>query len=409
MWKRLLHLRLTTLIKWGALRVHWPDGSVTAYGSGLPEVSASMTDPALPRRLVLNPELALGEGYVDGTLTIEHDDLYGFLNLVIGNAPDYDAPVWHRPDAVLEYAMRRVYQLSPATRARENVAHHYDLSDELYRLFLDDDRQYSCAYFLHPDDSLEQAQRQKKHHIAKKLLLKPGMRVLDIGCGWGGMALTLARDFDARVTGITLSREQYDFARARAEREGLADRVTFRLADYRDIRGEFDRIVSVGMFEHVGVPQYDTFFATVRALLADDGVALVHTIGRTTPPGRTGPWVRKYIFPGGYVPALSETMQAVERRKLWTTDIEVWRLHYAKTLRHWRERFETNIDAVRMLYDDRFCRMWRYYLVASELSFRLGRQVVFQIQLSRRQDAVPLARDYQYRSVDGVTKSLAAE
>jgi cyclopropane-fatty-acyl-phospholipid synthase len=409
MWKRLLHLRLTKLIKWGALRVRWPDGSVTAYGSGLPEVVANMTDPALPLRLVMNPELALGEAYVDGTLTIEDDDLYGFLNLVIGNAPDYDAPVWHRPDAVLEYAMRRVHQLSPATRARENVAHHYDLSDELYRLFLDDDRQYSCAYFLHPDDSLEQAQTQKKHHIAKKLLLKPGMRVLDIGCGWGGMALTLARDFDARVTGITLSREQYDFARARAEREGLADRVTFRLADYRDIRGEFDRIVSVGMFEHVGVPQYDTFFATVRALLADDGVALVHTIGRTTPPGRTGPWVRKYIFPGGYVPALSETMQAVERRKLWTTDIEVWRLHYAKTLRHWRERFETNIDAVRMLYDDRFCRMWRYYLVASELSFRLGRQVVFQIQLSRRQDAVPLARDYQYRSVDGVTKSLAAE
>lgn len=283
------------------------------------------------------------------------------------------------------------------------------MSDDLYRLFLDTDRQYSCAYFLNADDSLEQAQRQKKAHIARKLLLQPGMRVLDIGCGWGGMALTLARDHGAQVTGITLSEEQYNYARARADREGLADRVTIQLADYRDIRGEFDRIVSVGMFEHVGVPQYDTFFATVRARLADDGIALLHTIGRATPPGRTGPWVRKYIFPGGYVPALSETMQAVERQRLWTTDIEVWRLHYAITLRHWRDRFEANIEAVGKLYDDRFCRMWRYYLVASELSFRLGRQAVFQIQLSRQQEAVPLSRDYLYRIDDSDTDARAAE
>ncbi len=409
MWSRLLHLRLKRLIQQGTLRLRWPDGAETLYGTGLPDISASLGDTALPRRLMLKPQLALGEAYVDGTLTIDGDDLYGFLELILKNVPDFGAPTWNHPDSMLQYALRRVHQLNPLHRSRKNVAHHYDLSDELYRLFLDKDRQYSCAYFQRPNDSLERAQEQKKAHIAAKLLLRPGMRVLDIGCGWGGMALTLARDYGARVTGITLSQEQYNYAVARAAREGLAGQVDFQLIDYRDMSGQFDRIVSVGMFEHVGLPQYNTYFATIRSLLTEDGVALVHSIGRASPPGRTGPWIRKYIFPGGYVPALSEAMRAVEQERLWSTDIEVWRLHYAKTLRHWRDRFEANIDAVEKLYDARFCRMWRYYLIASELSFRLTRQVVFQIQLARRQDSVPLTRDYMYKTEGNDLVALVAE
>jgi len=249
--------------------------------------------------------------------------------------------------------------------------------------------------------TLEEAQAAKKHHIARKLLIEPGMHVLDIGCGWGGMGLTLARDFGARVTGVTLSREQHAVANERAERAGLADRVRFELRDYREVQGRFDRIVSVGMFEHVGVPHYNKYFATVRRLLTDEGIALIHTIGRAGPPGATSPWILKYIFPGGYCPAMSESAGAVERQGLVTTDVEVWRLHYAETLKEWRRRFEANIDRARALYDERFCRMWRYYLIASELTFRLDNQVVFQFQMSPKQDAVPLTRDYLYREEAG--------
>jgi len=291
---------------------------------------------------------------------------------------------------------RRLDQFNPVTRSRSNVAHHYDLSGELYDLFLDEDRQYSCAYFARPDMTLEEAQAAKKAHIARKLLIKPGMRVLDIGCGWGGMGLTLARDFGADVTGVTLSREQHAMANARAEKAGLSDKARFELMDYRDVAGQFDRIVSVGMFEHVGVPHYDEYFASVHRLLRPDGIALIHTIGRAGPPGATSPWITKYIFPGGYCPAMSEAVAAIERHHLVTTDVEVWRLHYAETLREWRRRFEANIDRVRALYDDRFCRMWRYYLIASELTFRLNNQVVFQFQMSPKQDSVPLTRDYLY-------------
>jgi cyclopropane-fatty-acyl-phospholipid synthase len=288
-------------------------------------------------------------------------------------------------------------QFNPAGRSRANVAHHYDLSGALYDLFLDADRQYSCAYFARPGMTLEQAQEAKKAHIAAKLLLEPGMRVLDIGCGWGGMALTLARRHGARVLGVTLSQEQHRVATERARAAELSGQVEFRLADYRSVEGTFDRILSVGMFEHVGVPHYRTYFRTLCDRLAPDGVALVHTIGRAAPPGATNPWIAKYIFPGGYCPALSEVAAAVEKEGLWQTDIEVWRLHYAETLRHWHDRFMANIDTARALYDERFCRMWRFYLVASELTFRLNRQCVFQIQLARRQDAVPLTRDYLHR------------
>ncbi len=408
MWERALEILLTRLIRQGTLALDLPSGRTVRIGSGQPEVHVTLHDDALPRRLSLQPELALGEAYMDGTLTIDGDDLRGLLTLLIRNAKA-GLPLWQIPIRAGRDAMRTLRQFNPSRRARRNVAHHYDLSGKLYDLFLDRDRQYSCAYFRDPGMTLDEAQEAKKHHIASKLLIAPGMRVLDIGCGWGGMALTLARDYGARVVGVTLSEEQLKVARDRAARAGLADRVEFHLMDYRDVEGPFDRIVSVGMFEHVGVPHYRTYFSKVRALLKDDGVALIHTIGRASPPGSTNPWVDKYIFPGGYVPALSEVMKAVEKEDLFADDVEVWRLHYAETLRHWHDRFVANEDEARALYDDRFCRMWRYYLIASELTFRLNRQVVFQLQLSRQQEAVPLTRDYLYPPDRGVPLSHAAE
>jgi cyclopropane-fatty-acyl-phospholipid synthase len=279
-------------------------------------------------------------------------------------------------------------------RSRRNAAHHYDLSDQLYELFLDRDRQYSCAYFRSPNDDIDTAQQNKKRHIAAKLLLRPGTRVLDIGSGWGGLALYLAGECGADVTGLTLSEEQFKVANRRAAAAGLADRVRFYLRDYREEGGCYDRIVSVGMFEHVGVNQYPVFFGKLRALLAPDGVALLHSIGRMDGPGATNPWLRKYIFPGGYSPALSEVVPHAERARLWITDLEILRLHYAETLRAWRGRFEHNRDRIRALYDERFCRMWEMYLVGCELAFRRGGHLVFQMQLAKAIETVPLTRDY---------------
>ena len=397
MWKRLLDRLLVDLIRIGRLEVTYPDGTVRNYGPGGDQrVSVTMTDPALPRRIITGPDLAVGEGYMNGTLVIADDDIRGFLTLIMRNRGAGHTHWAVDVNLVLQRWLRHIQQYNPASRARRNVAHHYDLSGRLYDLFLDKDKQYSCAYFISPDDSLEQAQAQKKAHIARKLLVEPGMRVLDIGCGWGGMALTLARDFGAQVVGVTLSEEQHRVAIDRAKAEGLDDMVNFRLTDYRDVKEKFDRIVSVGMFEHVGAPHYHEYFTHVRDKLTEDGIALIHTIGRTSPPGGTSPWIQKYIFPGGYVPAMSEAMAAVEKADLVSTDVEVWRMHYAETLRHWYERFMINIDEARALYDERFCRMWRYYLTASEMTFRHNRQVVFQFQLSRKQTAVPLTRDYLY-------------
>jgi len=410
MWERLLVQMLERLIRQGSLVLHMPDGSCARYGDGTgTPVVIYLTDPALPRRIVLNPDLAVGEAYTDGTLVIEGDDIHGFHSLALNNISSGRGVWWRHMLDRLRIAGRYLQQFNPVPRARSNVAHHYDLSGALYDLFLDDDKQYSCAYFRHPDDTLEQAQAAKKAHIAAKLRIERGMRVLDIGCGWGGMALTLARDYGAQVLGVTLSQEQHKVATARAAAEGLDGQVEFRLTDYRHVEGQFDRIVSVGMFEHVGVPHYSEYFSHVHDRLSTDGIALVHTIGRCSPPAATSPWIAKYIFPGGYVPALSEVMRAVERQDLWSTDIEVLRLHYAETLRHWHDRFVANIDAARALYDDRFCRMWRYYLVASEMTFRLNRQVVFQLQLTRRQDAVPLTRDYLYPAQERAGIRHAAE
>lgn len=400
MWESVLERLLHRLVRRGQLRVRFPGGREAAFGDGdanYPDVAIRLHPGAPLHRLALNPELALGECYTDGTLTIDGDDLHGLLELVLRNLRTGQRTGPIRLARAVRNALRALRQYNPAPRARRNVAHHYDLSGALYALFLCDDRQYSCAYFRDPGDTLDTAQAAKKAHIAAKLLIEPGMRVLDVGCGWGGMALTLAREHGAEVLGITLSDEQHRYARERAHAEGLADRVRFALMDYRAVTGQFDRIVSVGMFEHVGAPQYHIYFDTLRGLLTDDGVALVHTIGRAEPPGSTNPWIAKYIFPGGYVPAMSEVLAAIEQADLWCTDVEVWRLHYAMTLRHWFDRFRANEDRVRALYDERFCRMWRFYLAGCEQTFRFNTQTVFQFQLARGQDAVPLTRDYLYR------------
>ncbi len=302
--------------------------------------------------------------------------------------------------------MKRFQQANPIGQAQKNVAHHYDLGNDFYKLFLDEGMQYSCAYFLNDNESLEQAQQNKLRLIAAKLNLKPGLKILDIGSGWGDMALYLARLENVDVTGVTLSKEQHALSNEKAKRLGLADRVRFRLQDYREVPERFDRIVSVGMFEHVGVHHYDEFFAKVNALMTDDGVMLLHSIGHMSPPGTASPWLRKYIFPGAYSPALSEVFTSVEQASLWVTDLEFLRLHYAKTLNHWWRRFEANRAKVAQMYDERFCRMWEFYLVSAEMMFQTGSQLVFHMQLARKRDAVPIQRDYitdlqrQYQDVE---------
>ncbi len=405
MWTTIFLRMMHRLIKRGALHLTLPDGQVEQFGTG-PAIKITLHDASLPRRIVTNPELAVGEAYMDGTLTIEDDDLYGFLALGIRNFALGRGEGLERHIGPL---FKHLQQFNPIGRAKENVAHHYDLSGQLYDLFLDTDKQYSCAYFRHPDMSLEDAQLAKKTHIARKLMLEPDMHVMDIGCGWGGMAITLAQDFGVSVTGVTLSEEQHAVATQRVKDAGLEDRVSILLKDYRTVEKRFDRIVSVGMFEHVGVPHYREYFSHVRRKLRRDGVALIHTIGRASPPSRTSPWINKYIFPGGYVPAMSEAVKAIEKERLWVTDLEVWRLHYAETLKHWHDRFMARVDEAQALYDERFCRMWRFYLVASELTFRLHRQCVFQFQITREQTAVPLTRDYLYRDAEELPSQQAAQ
>jgi cyclopropane-fatty-acyl-phospholipid synthase len=390
---------LRRLITRGRLRVHWPDGQTDDFagppGSG-PEAAVRLHDARTVRRLVLNPTLGVGEAYMDGGLEPLGCPIYDVLDVLMTNlmANAGTQPV-ARLQAGWRRAARRLHQFNPARRAQRNVAHHYDLNGRLYSLFLDRDRQYSCAYFPRGDETLEAAQAAKKRHIAAKLCLdRPDLSVLDIGCGWGGMALTLARDYGARVLGITLSVEQLNEARARAAAAGLQDRVRFELCDYRAVTERFDRIVSVGMFEHVGVDHYRAFFEAMARSLNPDGVALLHAIGRSEGPGSTNPWLAKYIFPGGYCPAVSETVAASERSGLLLTDVEILRLHYAETLRHWRRRFAANRDTIASLYDERFCRMFEFYLAGSEISFRRENMMVFQIQLAHRHDAVPLTRDY---------------
>ncbi len=394
---RLLSHLLARFVDVGHLEVEDPSGRTHSFGGKKPGpyVALKLHDPKLPLRIAMAPALAVGEAYMDGTLTLERGStLQDFFALYGHNYQRFHNLGWQRVIEGLGRAAKRLHEYNPIGRAQKNVAHHYDLSGKLFDLFLDVDRQYSCAYFRDPDVSLELAQRDKKLHIAAKLLLDDAQKVLDIGCGWGGMALTLASLAPVEVVGVTLSTEQHGVATKRAAEAGLSDRVQFRLQDYRHVPEEFDRIVSVGMFEHVGAAHYDEFFRKIGELLTDDGVMLLHSIGRMDGPGTTSAWLRKYIFPGGYTPALSEVMAAIERQGLWVLDMEVLRIHYADTLKVWNERFQANRAEIAAMYDERFCRMWEFYLLACENEFRLGSAMVFQLQIGRRRDAAPLVRDY---------------
>jgi cyclopropane-fatty-acyl-phospholipid synthase len=406
---------LRRLIQTGQFDVIWPDGRRSFYGNRGDGMHAviHITNQAALRQIAINPGLAMGETYMDGTLLPVDCTIYDVLRVLMSNigAVETESLVM-RIRAALRRALRPMTQANDARKARNNVAHHYDLNGRLYSLFLDRDRQYSCGYFPHGDETIDEAQAAKKRHIAAKLLLdRPGLEVLDIGCGWGGMALTLARDYGALVTGITLSSEQLDEARNRAVAEGLADRVRFELMDYRAMDQRFDRIMSVGMFEHVGVPNYPAFFSSIKRCLRHDGVALLHAIGRFEPPCGTNPWIAKYIFPGGYSPALSEVFGPLERSGLRSTDVEILRLHYARTLAHWRRRFDANRDTIASIYDERFCRMFEFYLAGSQLAFEVQDHMIFQLQITRRQDAVPLTRDYmtECERAGALTKGFASQ
>ena len=387
---------LNKMVKVGDLTVHLPNGSVTKAGDGTgPPVVMRVNGRGL-RRLVANPSLGLGEAYMEGDLTLDQGTLWELLEIVGksgGRTPKRGTPLTRAKKAF----KRTIQSVNDRIASRRNVAHHYDVSNELYKRFLDQDMQYSCAYFARPDMTLEEAQAAKKAHIGAKLNIAPGMKVLDIGSGWGGMSLTLAADHGAKMTGVTLSTEQLALAQERAEKAGLSDQVEFRLTDYRDLDETFDRIVSVGMLEHVGAPNFQTYFDTVRRLLADDGSAVIHSIGRMSGPGATNAFTQKYIFPGGYIPGLSEIVKAVEAAGLWITDIEILRLHYAETCKHWRLRFLADPD-IPAMFDARFRRMWEFYLCGAELGFRYGGHMVFQIQVAKKVGALPITRDYM---VDG--------
>ncbi|GHF40811.1 SAM-dependent methyltransferase [Seohaeicola zhoushanensis] len=408
MWQSVFDKMVRRLISEGSLEVIFPDGVRHTYGPGGGlSASVHLHSPEVVKALCLRPELALGEGYMDGAITIAGDDIDSLVRMILRNGYANRTPLWARTVDAARFRLGRILQRNDPERSRSNVAHHYDISNDLYRLFLDRDMQYSCAYFTDPEMSLEAAQVAKKAHIAAKLRIEPGMRVLDIGCGWGGMAITLARDWGARVVGVTLSQNQLALARERVAEAGLEDRIDLRLLDYRLLDEPFDRIVSVGMLEHVGLPQFDTYFAKVADLLTPDGVALIHTIGRTGVPMAQSEWINRYIFPGGYVPSLSELAPSIERSGLWNCDLEVLRLHYALTLRHWLARFDENLDTVRKMYDDRFIRMWRYYLTVCYLAFEEQAQAVFQFQLSHKRDAVPLTRDYLYPTPQAQARQAA--
>ncbi len=395
----LLSRVLARLIQQGELRLIDARGRRHAFGRGTTEqaLAIRLHNRRIERRLIVNPMLALGEGYMDGEFSVEGGDIHDLLRLLTLNMGRDHTFSLFRSLTVVRTLMRRIQQHNPIRWASAHVAHHYDLSGEFYDLFLDADKQYSCAYYEREEMTLEEAQQAKQRRLACKLDLKAEHHLLDVGCGWGGLALYLARASGARVTGVTLSKEQYAAANSRAANERVADQVGFQLQDYRQLTGLFDRIVSVGMFEHVGVNHYLEYFRKLRSLLSANGIALVHAIGRSNPPTLTNAWTRKYIFPGGYVPALSEVLRAVEKSGLWVTDVEILRLHYAKTLAAWRQRFLLNRVRIAEIYDERFCRMWEYYLSGSELTFIHGDLMVFQIQLTKRIDTVPITRDYMYR------------
>ncbi|MDE2065616.1 MAG: class I SAM-dependent methyltransferase [Bradyrhizobium sp.] len=390
---RLLRYFLQQFIRRGAITFTTANGEKFTCGDGTgPHVFVRFLTADAERRVLRNPELALGEIYMDGNFVVENGSIADALSVLMDQPQAL--PRWAKPYWRLRYLARHFRQFNLRSRSKNNVAHHYDLDGRLYSLFLDSDKQYSCAYFAHPDMTLDDAQLAKKRHITAKLLVRPGDRVLDIGSGWGGLGLYLAETTGASVTGVTLSAEQLRVSNARAEEKNLSRSARFLLEDYRDIPGPFERIVSVGMFEHVGVDFYDTYFKRCAELLTDDGIMLLHSIGRSEGPYATNPWIAKYIFPGGYIPALSEALASIERAGLLVCDVEILRLHYAETLKAWRERFMARRDEAIQLYDERFARMWEFYLASSEMAFRKQNLMNIQIQLTKRQGIVPMTRDY---------------
>lgn len=396
-WDDVLATILRRGVRTGTLDLTLADGSQHLFGPGDgPQVGVILHDPDLPRKFLLRPDLAMGEAYVDGRLSLRDDDIRSFLTFALRNGRGRQVPA-PLPQLSALWKWAKSWAIwNHLGVARRNVAHHYDISSELYDLFLGETKQYTCAYFRHPEMTLDEAQSAKMAHIGAKLLLKPGMRVLDIGCGFGTLALTLARDHGVHVTGITLSEVQLQEARRRAMEAGLEDQVSFRLQDYRTVTESYDRVVSVGMMEHVGLPHLRTYFQKVADLMPEDGVALIHYIGRWSTPNTISPWFNKYIFPGAYCPTISQAMRVVEKTGMILSDLEVWRGHYERTLQEWLKRFDQNVDRVRKLHDERFVRMWRYYLQSAELGFAEGHMVIHQLQLAKSRGTVPMTRDYLY-------------
>ena len=404
---------LRRLVQTGHLTVTDTRGNKHVYGDGSGKPSGfKFVNPRAPMKILLDPDRFLGETYMNGEIELTEGTIYDLLEVLLKNVERRPEPGASRYFNQIRIAMKWLDQYNPVGRAKANVAHHYDLSGALYELFLDRDRQYSCAYFETPDASLEDAQLAKKRHLAAKLNIKPGMKVLDIGSGWGGLGLYLAETCGAKVTGVTLSEEQHKMSVERARQRSVSNTVDFRLLDYRQLDEEFDRIVSVGMFEHVGVVHYREFFDKCHALLKDDGIAVLHSINRSDGPGATSAWTKKYIFPGGYIPALSEVVPHIEKSGLYMTDIEILRLHYAETLREWGKRFAANRHRAKAIYDERFCRMWEFYLAGAETAFRYSGLNNFQIQFTRSQHVLPMSRNYmiaeeeRLRAIDSKSQRL---